>query len=64
MILKLAIYIVVIPFVIWVLDSINLNSIFKKNKIVQAKIFYLMVTFITSYLIVSFLFDFLTSTSI
>ena len=58
--LKLVAYIIVIPFIIWLLDSINISTIFKKNRIIQARIFYIVLVFIISYLLVAFLFDFLT----
>lgn len=57
MILKIICYVFIIPFVIWVLDSININSIFKKNKETQAKMLYLVLTIAISYLLVSFIFD-------
>ncbi len=37
---KIIIYIIITVLVIWSLDSINIYSIFKKNKVIQAKIFY------------------------
>jgi len=58
--LKLVIYIIVFPFSIWVIDAINLNSIFKKNKINQAKVCYCMLIFILTYLVVNFIYDFIT----
>lgn len=64
MISKLLIYVLIIPFVIWVLDSLNLNSIFKKNKIIQARIFYILITLVLSYLLVNFLYDFLGASTI
>ena len=58
--LKLSIYIFVFPFVVWTLDAININSIFKKNKVIQARIFYLFLIFSLSYLVVNFIYDFIT----
>ena len=55
--LKLVIYIFVIPLVIFAMDSININGIFKKNKIYQARLFYILVVFGLSYLISNFLYD-------
>ena len=55
---KLLLYIFVIPFVMYALDGININSIFKKNKVVQARILYVMIIFALSYLLVNFIFDF------
>ncbi len=55
--IKLIIYIFVIPLVIFAMDSININGIFKKNKIYQARLFYILVVFGLSYLICNFLYD-------
>lgn len=54
---KLIIYIFVIPLVIFAMDSININMIFKKNKIYQARLFYILLVFSLSYLICNFLYD-------
>ena len=48
---KLILYLFVIPFVVFSLDSVNFSSIFKKNKVLQAKIFYILVMFSLSYLV-------------
>ena len=55
--IKLIIYIFVIPLVIFAMDSININYIFKKNKIYQARLFYILLVFGLSYLICNFLYD-------
>ena len=56
---KLILYIFVIPFVVWGLDCININVIFKKNRYYQARVFYMALIFSISYLVVSFLYDFM-----
>ncbi len=56
---KFILYLFVIPFVVFSLDSVNFSSILKKNKVLQAKIFYILVMFSLSYLVCSFLYDFL-----
>ena len=56
--IKLILYIFIVPLVIWSLDSININVIFKKHKEYQARIFYMFLAFSLSYLVVSFLNDF------
>ena len=55
--LKLIMYVLVIPLVIFAMDSININGIFKKNKIYQARLFYILIVFGLSYLICNFLYD-------
>ena len=52
-------YLFVLPLVIYTMDSVNFNSIFKKNKVFQAKIFYILVMLSLSYLVCNFLYDFL-----
>jgi len=56
---KLILYIFVIPLVIWGCDSININAIFKKNRYYQARVFYMALIFGISYLVTSFLYDFM-----
>ena len=56
--IKLIIYIFIIPLVIFAMDSININGIFKKNKIYQARIFYILLVFSMSYLMCNFIYDF------
>lgn len=56
---KLILYLMIIPLTVWTSDSLNISSIFKKNKVLQARIFYIMLILIISYLLVEFLYDFL-----
>lgn len=56
---KFLLYLLVLPLVIYAIDSINFTNIFKKNKIVQARIFYILLIFGLSYLVCSFIYDFL-----
>lgn len=56
---KLILYVLVMPFIIWAFDSININQIFKKNRPYQARIIYMALIFALSYLVVNFLNDFL-----
>lgn len=57
--IKFVIYLIVMPLIVYVMDSINISVIFKKNKIYQARIFYILLVFALSYLVVNFLYDFL-----
>ena len=61
---KICLYILVTFIVIWSLDSININGIFKKNKIIQASIFYLLLGISIIYLVTNFLMDLFTSIKI
>ena len=56
--LKALLYLIALPLSFIALDSININSIFKKNKVYQARLLYLFLIFGLSYLVVNFLYDF------
>ena len=62
--LKSILYLFSVPVVLFALDSININSIFKKNKILLARLFYLIITLGLSYLLVNFFYDFFLNTRI
>ncbi len=56
---KFAVYILSAIISLFALDSVNLSVIFKKNKTIQARVFYLVLVFIFTYLLGSFLYDFI-----
>ena len=56
--IKIILYIIFITLVIWSMDGLNLNKIIKQSRIAQAKIIYLILSLIVSYLLVNFLYDF------
>lgn len=56
--IKAILYLAILPFVIWCMEGINLNKIFKQSRIYQARIMYLMISICISYLVVNFLYDF------
>jgi uncharacterized integral membrane protein (TIGR02327 family) len=55
---KVILYVVIVPFVIWALNGLNINNAFKKNKINEARILYIMIALSLSYLLVNFIYDF------
>lgn len=55
--IKLILYCLFIPFCIWVVTSINLDKIFKKNSVMQIHCFYLAISLALSYLLVNFFID-------
>lgn len=59
---KIFIYMLVSILVIWAMDSVNINSIFKKNKIYQARVFYFLLAISLIYLITNFIYDFFFAT--
>ena len=52
-------YSIILVIVIWTMDGININHIFKKNKIYQARVFYIMIIFSITYLVSNFIIDFI-----
>ena len=60
----LLLYTLVMPLVVYLLMGLNLESIFKKGHVLQARIFYIVATFCISYLLVNFIMDLVTNTSI
>ncbi|MGI6324925.1 MAG: DUF1146 family protein [Bacilli bacterium] len=61
---KFLLYIFVLPFVIWALDGLNINFLFKKNRIAEARIIYMIIAMALTYLVVNFLYDFFEVTKI
>ena len=58
---NLLLYLIVLLIVIWAMDSININFIFKKNRIYQARVFYIIIVFSLTYLVTNFILMFLNS---
>ena len=54
-------YFIVLIIVIWAMDGININSIFKKNRIYQARVFYIIIVFSLTYMVTNFILAFLNS---
>ena len=61
---KFFVYVAVTILVIWAMDSVNINGIFKKNKIIQARVFYFLLGISLIYLVTSFIMDLFTSVKI
>ena len=58
---KFFLYIAVTFLVIWAMDAVNINQIFKKNRIFQARVFYFLLGISLIYLVTNFLMDLFTS---
>lgn len=58
---KFFLYIIVSFLVVWSLDAVNINQIFKKNRVIQARIFYFLLAFALIYLVTNFFMDLFTS---
>lgn len=61
---KLFLYVFNIMLCIYVLNSLNINNIFKTNKVVESRIFVMIIAFIMAYLLTNFIFDFLEISAI
>lgn len=55
---NLLLYVLILILVIWTMDGVNINRIFKTNKIFQARIFYIMIVFSLTYLVTNFIISF------
>ncbi len=58
---KILVYLAVGFAVLVAMDSINLNGIFKKNKVFQARMLFFMVFMSLTYLVTNFLWDLFTT---
>ena len=57
---KFFLYVLVTMLVIWAMDSVNINQIFKKNKVIQARVFYFLLGISMIYLVTNFIMDLFT----
>lgn len=57
---KLLLYLLVMPIVVIALDSININNIFKKNKVFQARLFYFILALSLIYIITNMIYEITT----
>ena len=55
---KLIVYLIVTVLVIIGLDAVNINNNNKKNRVFQARLFYLLLITSLVYLVTNFIFDF------
>ena len=58
---KFLLYIPVTFLVIWSMESVNINQIFKKNRVYQARLFYFFLGISLIYLVTNFIMDLFTS---
>ena len=54
---KIFLYILNTILILWSIDSVNINQIFKKNRITKAKVFYFFICMILIYLLTNFEMD-------
>lgn len=56
---KLCVYIFSTIIVVWSMDAVNINGIFKKNQVFKARVFYFVLMLSLIYLLSSFIYDFI-----
>lgn len=61
---KFFIYLFSSILVVWSLESLNINKFFKKNRVVQARILYLLIGLSLIYLVTNFIYDLFLSSQI
>lgn len=61
---KFYIYLFSSILVVWSLESLNINKFFKKNRVVQARILYLLIGLSLIYLVTNFIYDLFLSSQI
>ena len=61
---KFFLYVLTTTLVIWAMDSVNINGIFKKNRIIQARVFYFLLGISIIYLITNFIWDLFTTVNL
>ncbi len=61
---KLLLYVFNIMAIFYVLSGINFNNLFKKNKVIESRLFVMILGFILAYLLTNFVFDFLNVSAI
>ena len=58
---NLLLYSIVFIIVTWAMDGVNINAIFKKNKIYQARVLYIIIILSLTYLTSEFIINFLNT---
>ncbi len=61
---KFFLYVLTTMLVIWAMDSININGIFKKNRNIQARVFYFLLGISLIYLVTNFIWDLFTTVNL
>ena len=56
---KLVIYAIVFIITLYSMEGLNINSLFKQGKIFQARIIYMLIAISISYMVTSFIYDFI-----
>lgn len=62
--LKPAMYIICSFISAFAISGINFNGLFKKDKIIEARVFVIIISLVLGYLLANFILDFINITSI
>ena len=62
--LKITLYLISLIITIWSLESININGLFKKNRYYQSRVLFIIISMSISYLVVNFIYEFLSFKSL
>lgn len=62
--IKFYLYLFTTVIVFYAIESLNINHIFKKNYVKQARLFYFLLALALIYIIANFIYDVLESTKI
>lgn len=55
--IKFLLYFLVLVFTIYSLDGLNINALFKQNRVIQARIIYFLIVVSITYLATNFFYD-------
>ena len=58
--LKFSLYIFSAIVVVFAMDGVNINAIFKKNQVIKARLCYFIIILCMTYLLANFIYDFTT----
>lgn len=64
MTIKAFLYIFTVPMVLFALSSLNYEKFLKANKVTQARLLFLIIALVLSYLLVNFFYDFFLNSQI
>lgn len=62
--IKIILYVIILPFVIFMMEGLDLNKLFKQGRVFQARMMYLLIAISITYLTVNFFLDFANSINI
>lgn len=60
MTIKTILYVIIVPFSMLAIESLNLQNVFKKNRYFQSRVLFIFLSMALSYLVVNFFYDFFT----